>query len=181
MVDLVAKSAFEGLLPIHFGKMHLTAADLVSMTLIQPFKGQTNAISDILQTAHKIKMPKTGQFVFGAHAKALWFGRGQIMLVGPPATSKLSDYAAVSDQSDGWVGLEFRGQGAADVLARLVPIDMRADHFPLGSTARSLVGHMQASISCIGPDHFLIFVFRSMAGTLVHDLSEGAETVLALM
>jgi len=36
---------------------------------------------------------------------------------------------AVVDQSDGWAALRVTGAGAVDVLARLVPVDLRPQVF----------------------------------------------------
>ncbi|MDG1257047.1 MAG: sarcosine oxidase subunit gamma, partial [Paracoccaceae bacterium] len=44
---------------------------------------------------------------------------------------------------------------------------------------RSSLYHMMASITRIGNNTFQIIVFRSMAETLVHDLSVAMKSVLA--
>jgi len=64
-------------------------------------------------------------------------------------------------------------------LARLTPIDLRKTTFKRGHTARTLIGHMTGSITCVGADAFEVMVMRSMAHTLVHELSQAAENVTA--
>ena len=91
----------------------------------------------------------------------------------------LAGHAAMVDQSDGWAVLRLEGAGAAEVLARLVPLDLRAPQFRRGHTARTELQHMMASLTRLGPDAFLIMVFRSMARTLVHDLTSAMEAVAA--
>jgi heterotetrameric sarcosine oxidase gamma subunit len=56
---------------------------------------------------------------------------------------------------------------------------MRMSAFAVGATARTQLGHMNASITRTGDDTFLIAVFRSMAATLVHDLTTALEAVAA--
>jgi sarcosine oxidase gamma subunit len=41
------------------------------------------------------------------------------------------------------------------------------------------VQHMNGSVTRIGADSFVILVFRSMAGTLYHDLERAMESVAA--
>ena len=66
-----------------------------------------------------------------------------------------------------------------DILARLVPIDLRDQAFPDGAAARTLFGHMTAVLMRLGPEHYEVMVFRSMAGTLAHDLKDAMESVAA--
>ena len=85
----------------------------------------------------------------------------------------------MTDQSDGWAVMRLEGAGARDVLARLCPLDLRAPVFKRGHTARSLLGHMNASITRVGVNAFEIMVFRSMANTAVHELNEAMKSVAA--
>ena len=87
--------------------------------------------------------------------------------------------AAVIDQSDAWASVVLRGSSAVDVLARLVPTDLRPTVFGAGATARTLVGHMSVSITRTEADAFLILVFRSMAQTLIEEITEAMEAVAA--
>ena len=85
----------------------------------------------------------------------------------------------MTDQSDAWTCMTLEGKGAQDVLARLVPVDVRGHTFKTGHTVRSLVQHMNASITRTGDDSFLVMVFRSMAKTLQHDLETAMESIAA--
>ena len=89
------------------------------------------------------------------------------------------EVAALVDQSDAWAVVRLEGEGAEDVLARLVPVDLRLVSFPMGATARSKIGHMSGSVTRVGEDAFWLMVFRSMAETLVHDLKSAMEAVAA--
>ena len=94
-------------------------------------------------------------------------------------TPSLAGLAAVSDQSDAWAVVRLTGPQSEAVLARLVPVDLRAPVFGPGQTVQSQVMHMTGSISRIGAQAFQIMVFRSMAATLVHDLKTAIEAVVA--
>ncbi|MEL6209749.1 MAG: hypothetical protein AAFR44_06130, partial [Pseudomonadota bacterium] len=85
--------------------------------------------------------------------------------------------AATVDQSDAFAALRIEGSAARDVLARLTPLDVRAGLFVEGQTARSLIGLMTGQITPMAPDAFEVMVFRSMAGTLFHEVNRAAGFV----
>ncbi len=94
-------------------------------------------------------------------------------------SAQLLLYAAVTDVSDVWCIVDISGPEVRDVLERVTPLDMRIESFKTGMTQRSMLMHMQASISCLGKSHFRLMVFRSMALTVVHDLAVAMESVAA--
>jgi sarcosine oxidase subunit gamma len=75
--------------------------------------------------------------------------------------------------------VRLEGARAEEVLARLVPIDLRASTFAEGHCARTLLQPVTVSISRVGLDAFEILAFRSMAATLVHDLDTALQMVAA--
>ena len=91
----------------------------------------------------------------------------------------LDGLAAVVDLSDAQVCVLVEGPAARDVLARLVPLDLRDVAFPEGATARSLVNHMTATLTRVAPDAWEVMAMRSMAGTLVHELACAMRGVAA--
>jgi sarcosine oxidase subunit gamma len=103
-------------------------------------------------------------------ARALWFGREMALLIGPAPDESLAAHAALTDQTDAWAVVHLEGRQAAEVLARLCPLDLREAVFAPGHTARSDVAHMAGSVSRLGPQTWQIMVFRSMATTLVHEV-----------
>lgn len=173
MARLLPLSPDEGLgLPVDAGGVRLTAPDPGPLTLVAPFRGQDRAVAQALQGALGLDLPGPGETCTGAVARAIWFGRGQTLVMGAvPPPGLLDGIAAVTDQSDGWAAFRLDGPGTDEVLARLTPIDLRADAFPPGRTARTLLGHMAASLTRWQADSCDILVFRSMAGTAVHDLT----------
>ncbi|MFK7755008.1 MAG: sarcosine oxidase subunit gamma [Sedimentitalea sp.] len=179
MADLMSRPAYDGAsLPITLGTCRLSQDECGALTSIAPFNGQKAALSDALKAAHGMAFPAPNRATGKDGARAIWFQRGMAMLVGPRPDPSLTDHAAVTDQSDAWCVLRLSGDTEA-VLARLVPIDLRAQHFKRGHTARTQLMHMTTSITRLGPDTVQIMVFRSMATTLVHDLKTAMEAVAA--
>lgn len=178
MVELTAKTPFAGLLPLNLGTVTLTEPELGPLTVLTPL-GDAKAFSEALKAAHGMAAPGPNRMTGKAGARALWFGRGQILLAGPAADPGLAAHATLVDVSDGWAAVELQGAGAADVLARLVPVDLREGAFKRGHCLRSQLQHMPVSIARLGPEKFLLMVFRSMAGSLVHDLKPAMAAVAA--
>jgi len=176
VVELKEISPCEGLLPLTIGSVVVEEVDLGRLSSLSPF-GDASRGTAVLEKAHGMALPKPGRATGKEGARCIWFGRGEVLLAGPAPDESLAEVAAVVDQSDAWACVEVSGADAVDVLARLVPVDLRAAVFKRGHSARTLVQHMSASITRVGADRFLILVFRSMAGTLVHDLTVAMEAV----
>ena len=71
------------------------------------------------------------------------------------------------------------GTSAEDVLARLVPVDLRAGVFKKNHVAKTMLGHMAVTITRTDTATFEIMVMRAMARTLVHDLDIAMRGVAA--
>ena len=172
------KPAFGGLLPIKVAECRIFAAPSETMHLISPYQGQVKTLSDAMKSAHGMAFPAAGRATGKEGARLVWFGLDQAMLIGPVPDARLSEFAAVVDQSDGWAVLRLQGPQAEDVLARLVPVDIRAGHFKRGQTMRTQLQHLHVSITRIGVELFQIMAMRSMAKTLVDEL-HGAMRLIA--
>lgn len=179
MAELIAKSPCDGLLPITIGSVTATEEDPGRITSVALYKGQGTALSEALKAAHGMAFPAPNRATGKAGARAIWTGRNQAMLFGPAPDASLADHAAMTDQTDAWAVVRLDGDGAEDVLARLVPVDLRRSVFKRGHTVRSQLMHMSASVTRLGDHAFQIMVFRSMAQTLVHDLKSAMESVAA--
>lgn len=177
MVELKAKSPCDGLLPLTIGRIKLSEADLGVLTSVAPYAGKTKATSAAMTKAHGVAFPAANRALGKDGARAVWFGRDMALLAGPAPDAGLAKHAALTDQSDAWTCVELSGAGAEDVLARLVPVDLRAATFKRGHTVRSQIKHMNGLITLTGTNSFLLMVFRSMAATLVHDLQEAMASV----
>lgn len=169
MAELLARTPAEGLLPLEIGQARVEEVDLGVLTSLSPF-GDASALSAALREAHDLDLPAPNRATGKEGARCIWFGRNEVLLAGPVPDAALGAQGAVVDQSDGWSAVRLSGAASEEVLARLVPVDFRAGHFKRGHTVRCQVMHMAASVTRVGAESFLILVFRSMAGTLVHDL-----------
>lgn len=175
MAELIAKSPCAGLLPRTIGTCTIEEVDLGVLTSVAPYNGG----ADPLSGPHGMPFPAPNRATGDDGARAIWFVRGVALLAGPAPDPALAEQAALTDQSDAWACVTLTGPDAEDVLARLVPVDMRAGAFEPGHTMRSQLQHINVSITRTGADTFLILGFRAMAGTLVHDLVEALESVAA--
>lgn len=179
MAELIAMTPCDGLLPLTMGGVTLTEDLPAAMTSIAPYTGQDEALNTALQSAHGLEFPAIGHCTGKAGTRMIWFGQGMALLQGPVAADELAEFAALTDQSDAWAVVRLDGVGAADVLARLAPVDLRRQSFKRGHTLRTELAHMMASITRVGPDAFQVMVFRSMARTLVHELKTAMAAVAA--
>lgn len=179
MIELKARSACFGVLPKQVGGMRLQEVEIDHITSIAPFRGQEAAVNEALMVTHKVSFPKPNRSTGRIGERLIWSGRGQAFLVGPALSADLDGLAAVTDQSDAWAVVRLEGARVAEVLARLVPVDLRAQSFRQGHTARTLLGHMSVSITRVGDGAFEIMAFRSMAKTLVHEITTAMESLAA--
>ncbi len=179
MDKLIAKTPCDGLLPLTIGSVTLSEEDAGAIHSISPLKGKQKMLSEALKAAHGMVYPSANRATGKAGARAIWFGPAHAMLVGPAPDAALAKNAAIVDQSDAWTVVRLEGADVEDVLARVVPVDLRKVHFKRGHTARTLLFHMTASITRVGENAFQIMVFRSVAETLVHDLKRAMEGVAA--
>lgn len=179
MVELTSITPLDGMAPLEIGGVTLREVDLGRLTSVAPYKGRAAALGEALKAAHGMGWPEPNRATGKAGARAIWFGQGMALLAGPEPDAGLADQAALTDQSDAWTAVMLEGAGAADVLARVTPLDLRASVFKLGHTARTQVQHMAGSVTKTGEAAFLILVFRSMAATLLHDMRTAMEGVAA--
>jgi len=179
VVELKAKTPCEGLLPIEVGDLRLSEVEAGFVTSVAAFKDKDAALSKALQAAHGLEMPAPNRVSEAGDARAIWFGPRMALLMGVSADPSLAAHGALTDQSDAWAVVRLEGARAADVLARLTPIDLRPGAFGPGSTARTELQHMQASITHLSDGTYQIMVFRAFAETLVHDLKTAMQGVAA--
>lgn len=176
-VDKLAQtSPGAGLLPISIGALTVVEVDVGPVTSVTPFSNPPKAA---FSRALGLPFPEPNQSTSEGDVRCIWAGQGEAFLMGVTPKPTLGKHAAVVDQSDAWAFVTLSGAGGADALARLVPVDMRLSAFAVGATARTQLGHMNASITRIGEDTYLIAVFRSMTETLVHDLRTALDAVAA--
>jgi sarcosine oxidase subunit gamma len=167
----------EGLgLPLAIGAATLVEADPGPVTSVAPFAGRE---AEVPATLGLPELPPPGRVVAWGAGRAVWTGPGHMLLIGASVPPGLSAMAAVVEQGDGIASVVIDGPGARDVLARLVPLDLRDGAFPVGGSARTLLNHIAVTLTRVGPGAYEVMGFRSMARTLVHELREAMEHVAA--
>jgi sarcosine oxidase subunit gamma len=173
---LLERTACDGLgLPLSIGGATLSEVVLGPVTSIAPFRGQEVAVAEALGAA----LPAPGRMERAGEARLHWVGPGRALLVGREAPSGLSEVASVVEQGDGIGAARLEGWAARDVLARLVPLDLRDVAFPEGATARTMLNHMTVTLTRVGPMAYEVMTMRSMARTLVSELTEAMHHVEA--
>ena len=173
MARLLASTPAQGLgLPLVVGAARLSEVVLGPVTSIAPFAGRAEDVAARLGAP----LPVPGRVGVVDGGRLLWTGPGRALLVGREAP-ELRDLASVVDQGDGIVCVVL--EGARDVLARLVPLDLRDRDFPVKTTARTLLGHMAVTLTRVGVEAWEIMAMRSMAVTLVRELTEAMRHVAA--
>ncbi|MDX5351291.1 MAG: sarcosine oxidase subunit gamma [Paracoccaceae bacterium] len=175
MPELIAKSALDGQ-SLTLGGVTLAEVEVGPITSVAVFPGGGKLAAKGLKGLG-LAMPAPNRFAEKKGARIVWTGREQAFLIGvaPPEL----EGAALTDQSDGWAVLGLSGPGAADVLARLVPVDLRLAACPVGMALRTQLNHMNAVILRVGDQAFEIMVFRSMARSAWHEIQAAMEMLAA--
>jgi sarcosine oxidase gamma subunit len=173
--ELIAKSALEGQ-SVTVGTVVLAEVDVGPITSIAVLPGGAKAVVKGLKTLG-LAMQEPNSFAEKKGARIVWTGREQAFLIS--ADCPALDGAAMTDQSDGWAVLSVSGPGSVDVLARLVPMDLRLMTFPVGRAIRTQLNHMNVVLLRTGDHAVEIMVFRSMARTAWHELETAMHMVAA--
>jgi heterotetrameric sarcosine oxidase gamma subunit len=171
VAKLIAKSALGEQAAITCAATTLAQMDVGPITSVAPFPNREAAVAKALGG-----FPAPNRFVTAGAAQIVWSGRAQAFYIGAPCPD-LGDLAAVTDQTGGWVTLSLTGAAVADVLARYVPIDLRA--MPVGGAVRSQLYHMPLLLTRQDAQVFYIMTFRSMARTAWHELELAMKTLAA--
>ena len=164
MPDLAARGPAEGLLPLTVGALSLEECPPARITSVTPLAGWSGTLPPPNRTATE------------GGARTVWAGLGQWFVVG--VAPDVPD-AAVTDQSDAWGRYRLSGDGVEEALARLTPLDVRAERFPPGHCARTLLGHMDALLVREDARTVEIWTFRSMAASTVHEVERAMRGVAA--
>ena len=176
MLKLATKTPFEDLLPISIGTITLSDETPAVMTLIDCPNRSEAQVSEALKKVHGITLSAPNQTTARAKNRCVWFGKNHLLL-GSELDETLSKIARLTDVSDGYAVLRAEGKEIEAVLARLAPIDFAPSRFKPGYTVKTLVQHMHAAVTRISDSVFQIIVFRSMARTLVHDLTRAMTSI----
>jgi heterotetrameric sarcosine oxidase gamma subunit len=177
VANLIARTPFDGLLPLAHGTVEASEVDPGTITSVAPFAGQAAAVSSALKKAIGCELPPVGAFTESGATRIAWSGLDQWFVMSAEAVSPAG--AALTDQSDAWAAVQITGTDARAVLARLMPIDLRPTVFEVSHTARTMLGHMSCLVMRVGDDAYVVLVFRSMAASAAHDLDRAMRMVAA--
>lgn len=178
MAELISKSPLDGRAPAEIGAAWLSEVVATPITCVAPFRQRQAEADEVLRSALGLGFPEPGAVIASAQARCVWSGREQAFLIGAAPPEPLGGCALVTDITDGWAMLRLGGAGAEDVLARLVPVDLRAGAFAPGRVLRSELAQMMALIRRT-EDDFEIMVMRSFAESAWSELQSAMETVAA--
>ncbi|MBM1221236.1 sarcosine oxidase subunit gamma [Ponticoccus sp. SC2-23] len=170
MVRLIAKSPFARQLPVEIAGITITEVAPDPVTSVAPYRGQEAAAGAALSVLG-LGWPEPGQTQADGAARIVWAGRSMALLMGVRPPEGLEARAALVDQTGAFAMVALSGPAIDEVLARLVPVDLRLPVFPVGATRRTLIGHMTGSVTRTAEDTIEIAVMRSMGETLLHDLT----------
>lgn len=171
MADLGETPPFAGLhLPLALGLARAEALPMAQVHAIAPYPGRMAEVA-----ARLGGFPAPGQLIRLPAGRMAWAGRETAFLWGTPP--ELDGLAAVTDQSDGWAGLRLSGADAAEVLARLVPIDLAGLAPP--AAIRSMLNHLPLLLLQPAVEDYELWSYRSMAGTLVHEVAAAMRGLAA--
>lgn len=163
--------------PLETGGARLSLHDPGPLHQIALYPGAELAAA-VLLAPLGLDFPAPGRMAAAGGLRLVWTGRAQAMLVGAEPPQGLTEHAALTDQSDGWVCLSLAGPGAEAVLARLVPLDLRAAAFPPGHAARTALNHMPLILWREAED-FRLMTFRSMARTAWDEIAHAMAHLAA--
>ena len=178
MVDLIAVSPVRGVMPLKIGTVVVEEVQTSLFTVGAP-KVLSKNLLKMVKSMTGMDWPNICQIKSKDTISLMWFDHAHVAIMGVTPTPQLKKIAAVTDVSDAWLIVDIDGIDARKVLSRVTPTDMRRKRFKTGMTQRGDLMHMQASISCIAEHRFRIMVFRSMAQTLVHELTVAMKSVAA--
>jgi sarcosine oxidase subunit gamma len=90
----------------------------------------------------------------------------------------VGDAASVADQSSGYAILRMTGPKLRETLAKILPLDLHPHCFAAGDVASTLASHVGATLwrleDADDSPVFEIAVFRSLAGSFWHTLTDSA-------
>ncbi len=164
MIDLKPANAFRSdTLPVTGEGYRIDPLPATRITALAPFPG---AVDDL--HARLGGFPGPGQVLDQGDRRLVWAGRDLAFAFGEGLPEDLGKFCALTDQSDGWAGLALTGPSAQAFLARRVPVDLRKQ--PAAGALRTILGHVPVLI-ILAPDRAEIWTWRSMADSLLHELT----------
>lgn len=179
MARLIALPAFGDALPAQIGAIHLAALAYDPLWRITPFAGKAEALGAMLQQACALGLPAAGQRRSAGAQFVQWDGHDGWLVSADLPAGACAGIAGLVDYADALASVQISGAGVRDVLARLVPLDLRAGQFGVGAVALSVAGQHPVRIVHLEGDSFVLMVGRSMAASLLAELCRACDLLAA--
>ena len=190
MAELHPRSPFIGLFETHpsIEDCGVTALDRdgLGLVTIQCRKGQRTTLEAKVQAEYGVALSAGPQRIARGDIAFIGTGPNTWLAISEHAVNdfaielqqKLEGLVSVTDQSDGYAVLRLTGPKVRNTLAKGVPIDLHDRVFGPGMAASTILSHVGIILWRL-PDAdsqpvFEIAVFRSLASSLSHFLSQSA-------
>lgn len=182
MADMLSVASPVSAEVLTIGGLELRVVSTLDVVSLGAFAGaQRTALLDRVQERFGVALPEKPGFVSTADGalEFLWCGPSQWLAIAAQGQGlykrlrdNCGDVCALTTQGDSRTVLRLSGVGADVVLSRLVPVDLHPHAFATGSVALTLAGHVPVILRQVedSPAAYDLFVFRSFAASLFHDL-----------
>ncbi|GCE88918.1 sarcosine oxidase gamma subunit [Komagataeibacter diospyri] len=169
---------------IHAARITIASGPSRQLVSLQCGPDVRAVVQAALKAAYGVELPETPAAITGHDGICfIWSGADQWLVSAPDGQPDLAtalrnltrSHAAITRQGDGRAIVRVSGPDARAILSKLIPIDLHPRMFGPGSTALTLAGHVPVQIlqQDMVPTYD-IFVFRSLAHSLHHDLCHAA-------
>ena len=135
--------------------------------------------------ASGVTLPAKGTCNTEGESGMAWMSPDELLILCPHAQvrdrladlqSKLSgQHALAVNVSDARAMFRIRSPRVREVMAKLAPVDMHPDHFPVGSFRRTRLAQVPAAFWLAEPDAVQLICFRSVAGYVFEILKRASE------
>lgn len=157
----------------------VTACPNVGLASILLRRGAVAAASRALQVQRQLTLPSPGRLTTAAGTTLLWTGPDRFLAVRDAGESGfarelaalLDGLAYVVEASSSRAVLSVAGDGAAEALNRLLPIDLHARVFNPGSVALTMASHIAVQVWRPDPDSFRVACPSTLAASFRRQLS----------
>jgi len=185
---LTAHSPFAGLSfsSAPYRGVRVAPRDGLAIATLLVRKGGLAALTQRLREHFGIELPQgprraaAGAVAFAGIGPHAWLatseqhGHGFARLL----KEAVGDAASVADQSSGYAVLRMTGPKLREALAKILPLDLHARSFAPGDVASTIASHVGATLwrleDADAAPVFEIAVFRSLAGSFWHTLTDSA-------
>lgn len=181
-ISLEQQDPFEGV-TVRFSApgIEVLPLEIGPILAVQPYDGKQDAAGAVLRETLGVGLAGPGRIAVSGGGEVIWWDRDGWLAratdkVLKDTASGLLPLAMCRRQQGAYAVLSVGGSAAADVLARLTPLDLRK--MVAGRIARTDVSHMHGAV-IKRESGFEVWVGRSFSRTLAHEVIVAANGVVA--